>query len=72
MKKMNYFGVLLTYIWRNIQEWTEKKTLKGCQRQLLLVLFLSILYYLKVNRQSKLVSCNNKNQSSGNKKDSNA
>ena len=45
---------------------------KGCQPQILLGLFLSILYYLKVNHQSKLVSCNNKNQSSGNKKDSNA
>ena len=48
------------------------KILKGCQPQILLGLFLSILYYLKVNRQSKLVSCNSKNESSGNKKDSNA
>ena len=66
-----FWGPAYLYLGEIFKNGPKKNFLKGCQPQVLLGLFLRILYYLKVNNQSTLVSCNNKNQSSGDRKDSN-
>ena len=66
-----FWGPAYLYVGEIFNNGPKKNFLKGCQPQVLLGLFLRILYYLKVNNQSTLVSCNNKNQSSGDRKDSN-